>query len=276
MILRVEHRRRFTTIENATVEDERLSFKALGLLVFLLSKPDRWEANYRHLSTTHSDGPAAVRTALQELEQHGYIERRRERDTESGQFRWVQVIRERPDDAKIDSHESISHARESHAREIDAEVKTEVATTEEVDHCVIDAHDSSIDDLCALLADAIERQRGGSRPKITKRWRDDMRKLLTRGPLHVDKPEPQTPAHVRATILAVFDRLAEPDAKRGFCWADQVRSPGALRDHWVQMREAYKRATVKSTGKGATTIERVARRMANDERPQLGLVRGGE
>jgi hypothetical protein len=51
MIVRVqkEKRLRFTIISNMPIEDGRLSSESLGLLTYLLSKPDNWEVSIRHL-----------------------------------------------------------------------------------------------------------------------------------------------------------------------------------------------------------------------------------
>lgn len=84
--------------------------------------------------------------------------------------------------------------------------------------------------LCTLLADRVEQHRG-ARPKITAQWAKDMDLLVRRGPTEWDKPVELAPAYVAKMINGIFDVLAEHDAK-GFCWADQVRSPGALRRHW--------------------------------------------
>lgn len=75
-ITRAGSRDRFTVVHNRTIEDDRLSFRALGLLVFVLSKPDNWKTHVNHLATTHSEGREAVRSALTELETCGYVERR--------------------------------------------------------------------------------------------------------------------------------------------------------------------------------------------------------
>ena len=75
-ITRAGSRDRFTVVHNRTIEDDRLSFRALGLLVFVLSKPDNWKTHVNHLATTHSEGREAVRSALTELETCGYVERK--------------------------------------------------------------------------------------------------------------------------------------------------------------------------------------------------------
>ncbi len=93
MIIRKAKRSRYTTVDNGVVNDERLSFKALGMLLYLLSKPDHWNANYRHLMTTHTDGESSCRSALAELETVGYITREKVR-TEDGTFRWELTVHE--------------------------------------------------------------------------------------------------------------------------------------------------------------------------------------
>ncbi len=94
--------------------------------------------------------------------------------------------------------------------------------------------------LCRLLADAVEQHRG-TRPTVSSRWTKDMGLLLRKGPKGVDG-SPPTVEVVEQMIVGVFTRLNEPQAK-GFCWADQIRSAGALRDHWDQLSLALKRNT---------------------------------
>lgn len=96
------------------------------------------------------------------------------------------------------------------------------------------------DVLCRYLADKVEIHQG-KRPSITKAWQRDMDLLLRRGPLHQDAPEVLSPERVRKAIDTVFNVLAEHEGKDGFCWADQIRSPGALRDHWLQLAQACRR-----------------------------------
>src|SRR5690606_4941332 len=61
-------------------EDSGLSFKALGLLVYLLSKPDHWTVSREHLATTHTDGVDSIRSGLRELRSAGYVTDEIERD----------------------------------------------------------------------------------------------------------------------------------------------------------------------------------------------------
>lgn len=71
-IRRAPRQRNFTVLPNAALSDERLSFKARGLLAYVLSKPDHWRTNSQHLTTVGPDGLTSVRSGLQELREAGY------------------------------------------------------------------------------------------------------------------------------------------------------------------------------------------------------------
>ena len=62
----------FTIIPNAVLKDERLSFKARGILALVLTKPDDWHINLVWLEKQASEGREAIRNAIQELCQLGY------------------------------------------------------------------------------------------------------------------------------------------------------------------------------------------------------------
>lgn len=95
MIVRAQRNTNFTIISNVGLRDERLSYKARGLLAYLLSMPDHWRTNERHLAAHAPDGRHAVRSGLKELEQAGYLIRQRLR-LEDGTFDWHSVIYDEP------------------------------------------------------------------------------------------------------------------------------------------------------------------------------------
>jgi len=67
------------------IDDTRLSFKATGLLAFLLSKPDNWYISYKNLIASKNDGQRSVTSAFKELLDTGYILKSRLRN-KNGQF----------------------------------------------------------------------------------------------------------------------------------------------------------------------------------------------
>lgn len=92
----------FLIISNEVLRDDRLSYRALGILVNILSRPDNWKADYRALAKGEGrEGETAVRTALKELERAGYLIRRRRRD-EKGHWQWDQIVYDSPQTAQTD------------------------------------------------------------------------------------------------------------------------------------------------------------------------------
>lgn len=85
---------------NHHLRDERLSLKAKGLLSLILSLPDDWEISIQGLAAIGSDGVAAVRSAMNELMDAGYV-RRELGHTEGGTFSgYVYTIHEKPEEAE--------------------------------------------------------------------------------------------------------------------------------------------------------------------------------
>lgn len=71
----------FTILENRILRDSRLSWRARGILAYLLSMPDGWKTSSHRLSQAGREGRDAVRSALKELETVGYVQIRRQQDT---------------------------------------------------------------------------------------------------------------------------------------------------------------------------------------------------
>lgn len=70
----------FTVISNDIFKDMRISLKAKGLLTTMLSCPDNWNYTIEGLSKITKDGKASIRSALAELEEYGYLERKQLRN----------------------------------------------------------------------------------------------------------------------------------------------------------------------------------------------------
>ncbi|MER7756695.1 hypothetical protein [Kitasatospora sp. NPDC097643] len=71
-IHRTEHARQFTVLPNAVLQYRQLSYTARGLLADLLSRPDGWRENGRHMADTSPQGRGAVSKALKELTAAGF------------------------------------------------------------------------------------------------------------------------------------------------------------------------------------------------------------
>lgn len=95
-VFRVERTKGFTVMSNYHLNDKRISLKAKGLLSQMLSLPDTWDFTLRGLAHINKESLDAIRTAVLELEQNGYIARRQLR-SEGGKLAKIEyTIFERP------------------------------------------------------------------------------------------------------------------------------------------------------------------------------------
>ena len=79
-VFRVEKNRGYTVMSNHHLRNKDLSLKAKGLLSQMLSLPEDWDFTLKGLSLINREQIDAIRAAVRELEQAGYIVRSRERD----------------------------------------------------------------------------------------------------------------------------------------------------------------------------------------------------
>jgi hypothetical protein len=110
-IIRVERSQPFTAVPNETVRDERLSFRARGVLIWLLSHVEDWTVRSDEIARAGSEGRDAVRVAMNELVEHGYVERIKEQN-DKGHWSTVTIVRDRP---KPDYQSSVSRSSERQA-----------------------------------------------------------------------------------------------------------------------------------------------------------------
>ena len=95
-VVRVEKITDFTVVDNSYLRDKRLSLKAQGLFTVMLSNPDDWNYSINGLAAFLKDGKDSIAKALSELEDLGYLKRRRVTD-EKGHFSGYEYdIFERP------------------------------------------------------------------------------------------------------------------------------------------------------------------------------------
>ena len=73
LIIRSEVRVNFTTLTNSLINDTRLSADDLGMLVYLLSKPNDWIVRVTELRKRFDIGRDKVYRLLRQLEQYGYV-----------------------------------------------------------------------------------------------------------------------------------------------------------------------------------------------------------
>lgn len=106
-VIRVRKRpNNFVMIDKTFLEDDRLSFKAKGILAYLLSKPDNWKVIVGNLVKYSKDGKSAVYAGLKELKECGYYVKTPIRSEDGRRIsRWESTVYEMPDSLLSDFQE---------------------------------------------------------------------------------------------------------------------------------------------------------------------------
>ena len=86
MKLRIDNN--FGIAPNKLLNDEKISLKAKGLFVYIQSKPEGWSFSAERIALSQRDGLDSVKSAIKELEEHGYLIRQK-RHTDLG--KWEQT-----------------------------------------------------------------------------------------------------------------------------------------------------------------------------------------
>ncbi len=96
MIVRAIHDTHYTTINNSAANDSRLSLKAKGMWLYLMTKPNDWDISTRGAMTQLKEGRDGIRAALAELERCGYLIRDNRSRGERGRFKPTAQLLETP------------------------------------------------------------------------------------------------------------------------------------------------------------------------------------
>lgn len=102
-IYRVRKDTNFVTINKTGLQDTRLSWKAKGLLAYMLCMPDNWKFHNEELACHSTDGVAAVKSAIKELKECGYVVREAIRDEKGKVKEWGTFVYEVPKEPEVDN-----------------------------------------------------------------------------------------------------------------------------------------------------------------------------
>jgi len=86
----------FVMIDNRVFENPNISWRAKGLLGYLLSRPDGWEVRVSDLVKRSIDGKTAIYSTLRELKKHGYYNKIPVRNEKGVIIKWSSYIYEEP------------------------------------------------------------------------------------------------------------------------------------------------------------------------------------
>lgn len=95
-VFRVEKNNNYTVMANYHLRDKKLSFKAKGLLSYMLSLPEDWDYSLNGLASVSKEGIKAIKNIIGELKEQGYLKINKIRK-ENGQYQYEYLIREIPE-----------------------------------------------------------------------------------------------------------------------------------------------------------------------------------
>ena len=91
----IEKNKNYTVMSNYHLRDKNLSYKAKGLLSFMLSLPEEWDYSMKGLESISKESIKSIRNILHELEDNKYLIRTRMQG-EHGRFYYDYSIYETP------------------------------------------------------------------------------------------------------------------------------------------------------------------------------------
>ena len=95
-VFRVKKNNNYTVMANYHLRDKELSFKAKGLLSYMLSLPEDWDYSLNGLASVSKEGIKAIKNIISELKEYGYLKINKIRK-ENGQYQYEYLIREIPE-----------------------------------------------------------------------------------------------------------------------------------------------------------------------------------
>lgn len=105
-IFRTHKDQNYTVMSNYHLKDRNMSLKAKGLLSVMLSLPDDWDYSLAGLIAICKENETAVKSALKELKDFGYIrtDKLMPNETESGRIEYVYNVFEQPQNMGKQEH----------------------------------------------------------------------------------------------------------------------------------------------------------------------------
>lgn len=118
--MRVEKTKNYSVISNEFIRRKDLSWKAKGILTYILTLPDDWVINLKEIMTHATEGESAFRSGWKELTEAGYVTRKPVRDGQRIKY-WETIIRESPDMTTNSLHGDFQHVDNLYVENLDVD-----------------------------------------------------------------------------------------------------------------------------------------------------------
>ena len=152
-VVKIEKKNNYIVVPNSILRDKRISIKARGLLIIILSLPPKWKLTVSGLVTVTGAGETAVRAGLRELEKYGYVQCTRARDSKGRIGCMDYIIREVPlneENPKVENPKVENPEVEKPELENLGVVSTDIVSTDIVSTNIVSTNIVSTNDMDSL------------------------------------------------------------------------------------------------------------------------------
>lgn len=119
-------------MSNYHLQDRNLTYKAKGLLSFMLSLPDDWDYSLKGLCAISKESREGIRSILKELQEHHYLEIEKTRG-DKGYFEYNYLIYEIPHYINKEMIKNTPDTGNPYLDVPDMEIPTQINTKEKID-----------------------------------------------------------------------------------------------------------------------------------------------
>lgn len=140
MVFKIDKTKNYTVMSNFHLQDRNLSYKAKGLLSFMLSLPEDWDYSLAGLVSVSKENIKAIRTILNELKDNGYLAIEQDRG-DKGYYKYNYIIYEQP--ITLEKDKDNPDTQKGYAVEGDAEKDIQINTNKQNTKEQIDKDDKT-------------------------------------------------------------------------------------------------------------------------------------
>ena len=126
-VFKIEKNKNYTVMSNYHLRDRDLSYKAKGLLSFMLSLPEDWDYSLAGLCSISKESRDSIRSILKELQEHHYVEIEKVRG-DKGYFEYNYLIYEKPHFIDLENEQNNPDTENPHLDTPNVEMPTQINT----------------------------------------------------------------------------------------------------------------------------------------------------
>ena len=126
-VFKIEKNNNYTVMSNYHLRDHDLSYKAKGLLSFMLSLPEDWDYSLAGLCSISKESRDGIRSILKELQETHYVEIEKVRG-DKGYFEYNYLIYEIPHFIDLENQQTNPDMENPHLDNPNVEMATQINT----------------------------------------------------------------------------------------------------------------------------------------------------